>query len=203
VVALRPLLLLIPLAACGPLESLRDDLLRTPPYQRYVAALRRAGIDRTDLGASWLAAGQRALDAPRAISIPHTGTEQVEPESPRAIAYSVELRRGQTYRLTVSSEERRFPLLFVDVFRMSPGAPPERVSSVGPVARHVAFEPLEDDTFVVRIQAGFLESGGIRIVHARRAALLFPVAGAGRRNVQSFFGAARGQREHQGIDIFA
>jgi peptidoglycan LD-endopeptidase LytH len=203
VVALRLLLLLLPLAACGPLESLRDNVLRTPPYERHVAALRRAGVDRTGLGERWLAAGERALHAPRAISIPHTGTEQVDPSSPGAVAYSVELRRGQTYRLTLNFEERRFAPLFVDLFRMSPGAPPERVSSLGPLGRHLAFEPPEDATFVVRIQAAFLESGRIRIVHARRAALLFPVAGGGRRNVQSFFGAARGQREHQGIDIFA
>ena len=202
-VALRLLLLLAPLAACNPLESLQHDLLRTPPYERHVAALRSAGLDRTDLGTRWLAAGERALERARTISIPHTAAEQVQAEAPGAVAYAVELRRGQTYRLTLSSDARRFTPLFVDVFRISAGAAAERVSSLGPLARHLAFEPAEDETFVVRIQAGFLESARIRITHERRAALLFPVARGGRRNVQSFFGAARGQREHQGIDIFA
>jgi len=199
------LLLLLAAAACGPIRSLKDDILRTPPYERYVASLRQAGLDRTELGSAWISAGKRAVETPRAISIPHRDDERFRPDVPSAIAYRVELRRGQVYRLALAPESGPVANLFVDVFRIIPGAPSQRVAGTGPPSRHFAFEPTEDDTFVVRIQPEFLAAGEILIAHMRRAALLFPVPGHGRRNIQSLFGAARssGRREHQGIDIFA
>ena len=197
------LLLLAAATACAPFRSLRDDLLRRPPYQRYVASLRDAGIDRTAPGAGWIAAGERALTTARAIEIPARHDERFQTESPSAAAYRVELRRGQIYRLTLQPERAALSRIFVDLFRISPGAPPERVAGIGPPSRRLAFEPSEDDTFIVRIQPELFAAGEVEIAHARRAALLFPVPRAGRRNIQSFFGAARGGREHQGIDIFA
>ena len=198
-------MLVLAATACGPLRSLRDDLLRTPPYQRYVASLRDAGIDRTPLGAAWIAAGERALEAPRAITIPNRSDERFSADSSIALAYRVELRRGQMYRLSIKPDEGTIAKLFVDVFRVAASGPPQQVASMGPPSRELAFEPGEDDTFVVRIQPELFATGGITVSHARRAALLFPVPGAGRRNIQSLFGASRssGRREHQGIDIFA
>jgi murein DD-endopeptidase MepM/ murein hydrolase activator NlpD len=191
--------------ACGPLRSLRDDLLRTPPYQRYVASLRDARIDHTPLGAAWIAAGERAVAEPRAIVIPNRIDERFNADAPIALAYRVELRRGQIYRLSIAPDERTFVKLFVDVFRVTASGPPQPVASLGPPSRQLAFEPGEDATFVVRIQPELFATGAISVAHARRAALLFPVLGAGRRNIQSLFGASRssGRREHQGIDIFA
>jgi murein DD-endopeptidase MepM/ murein hydrolase activator NlpD len=199
------LLLLLAAAACGPIGSLKDDLLRTAPYERYVASLRQAGLDRTELGSAWISAGRRAVETPRAISIPHRGAERFRPDAASAVAYRVELRRGQVYRLALARESSTVAKLFIDVFRIVPGAPPQRVAGAGPPSRHFSFEPGEDDTFVVRIQPELLSTGEILIAHTRRAALLFPVPGSGRRNIQSLFGASRssGRREHQGIDIFA
>src|SRR5687767_2010004 len=199
------LLLVLAASACGPLRSLRDDLLRVPPYQRYVASLRDAGIDRTPLGAAWIAGGERALEAPRAITIPNRSDARFSADASIALAYRVELRRGQMYRLSIKPDEGTFAKLFVDVFRVAASGPPQHVASMGPPSRELAFEPGEDDTFVVRIQPELFATGAITVSHARRAALLFPVPGAGRRNIQSLFGASRssGRREHQGIDIFA
>jgi murein DD-endopeptidase MepM/ murein hydrolase activator NlpD len=117
----------------------------------------------------------------------------------------MQLARGQLYRLSIAATPGTFTHLFVDVFRVRGSEPPQHVASMGPPSREFAFEPDEDDTFVVRIQPHLLASGEISVAHARRAALLFPVPGFSRRNVQSLFGASRssGRREHQGIDIFA
>ena len=199
------LVLLLTAAACGPIRSLRDDLVRTPPYDRYVASLHDAGLHRTTLGAAWLAAGERAVETPRPISIPHRGGERFRTDDPSAIAYRVELRRGQVYRLALASESSSVAKIFVDVFRIRPGAPPQRVAGSGPPSRHFAYEPAEDEAFIVRIQPELLTAVEINVAHTRRAALLFPVPGRGRRHIQSLFGQSRsgGRREHQGIDIFA
>jgi murein DD-endopeptidase MepM/ murein hydrolase activator NlpD len=199
------LLVLAMAAACGPIISFRDALLRLPPYERHVASLRDAGIDRTALGAAWIAAGQRVLQAPQPTAIPHRHAERFRHDTPSALAYRVELRRGQIYRLALESPVGSSVNLFVDIFRVGQDGALQRVAATGPPVRHVAFEPDDDQTFVVRIQPEFLAAGQIGIAHARRAALLFPVPGRGRRDVQSLFGASRssGRREHQGIDIFA
>jgi hypothetical protein len=192
-------------AACGRIDSLRHELLRTPPYDRYVASLRDAGIDRTSLGAAWISAGEHALASPNIIPIPHQRRDHFRVDIPSAIAYRVELRRGQSYRLSLEPDENRPMSVFVDVFRVDTQGIAHRVASVGPPGRQLAFEPEEDETFIVRIQPQLFTDGTVRTAHARRAALLFPVPGTGRRNIQSLFGAARsgGRREHQGIDIFA
>jgi peptidoglycan LD-endopeptidase LytH len=199
------LLVLAAAAACGPINSFRDALLRTPPYERYAASLRAAGIDQTTLGAAWIAAGERALNTPQSTEIPQRQSAQFSQDIPSAIAFRVELRRGQTYRLALESASGSRINLFVDIFRVGQDGSFQRVAATGPPVRHVAFEPDDDETFVVRIQPEFLSAGTINIAHARRAALLFPIPGRGRRHVQSLFGASRssGRREHQGIDIFA
>ena len=198
------LLFVLPAAACGRIDSLRHELLRTPPYERYVESLRDAGINSTMLGAAWIAAGERALASPHTIPVPHRRVEAFRVDLPSAIAYRVELRRGQSYRLSLESEDVPAMNLFVDVFRVEIDQTLHRVAAAGPPVRQLAFEPAEDETFVVRIQPQLFTEGALRTAHARRAALVFPVPGAGRRNIHSLFGAARsGRREHQGIDIFA
>ena len=202
----KTLLLGIVLAAagCGRIDSLRHALLRTPPYDRYVASLRSSGIDRTALGAAWIAAGDRALQTQQAIEIPDRRVERFRLDDASAVAYRVDLHRGQVYRLGLDSDGGTKINLFIDLFRLEEGHAPQRVSSAGPPVRQLAFEPDEDGTFIVRIQAQLVADGAVRIAHGRRAALLFPIPGAGRRNIHSLFGAARsGAREHQGIDIFS
>ena len=197
------MLIVVTAAACGRIDSLRHAFLRTPPYDRYVASLRSSGIDRTALGAAWIAAGDRALHVQQTVVIPSRQVERFHLDTPMAAAYRVDLRRGQVYRLGLESDGVTTINLFVDVFHLGEGLDPQRVSSAGPPVRHVAFEPEEDGTFIVRIQPQLVADGTLRVTHARRAALLFPIPGAGRRNIQSLFGAARGRREHQGIDIFS
>ncbi|HET9466854.1 MAG TPA: M23 family metallopeptidase [Vicinamibacterales bacterium] len=203
----KALLLVIGLTAgaCGPLDTLRHAVLRTPPYEIYVETLRDAGLESTTLGAAWLDAGQRALADARETRIASRGVERFRHDTPTALAYRVELRRGQVYRLALDPDDRWGANVFIDVFRVVDGQAPLRVASAGPPVRHFAFEPDEDETFIIRVQPLLLEEGSMRVAHARRAALLFPVPGYGRRNVQSLFGASRsnGAREHQGIDIFA
>lgn len=199
------LVTIIAAGACGPLDTLRHAVLRTPPYERYVETLRDAGLDTSTLGAAWLEAGYRAVENPRAANIPNRSVERFRHDAPSAVAYRIELRRGQVYRLALESVDGWATNAFIDLFRIVDGQAPHRVASAGPPVSHFAFEPDEDETFIVRIQPPLLEEGSMRVAHARRAALLFPIPGAGRRNIQSLFGAARsnGAREHQGIDIFA
>ena len=196
--------LLLATAGCGPVDSLRHALLRTPPHDRYAASLHALGLDSTRIGARWLDAGRVALNEAAPIQIPHRTTADVRSDSPSAFAYRVELRRGQVYVIAVEPNRPRLNV-FIDLFMGASDGAARRVAGIGPPARGLAFEPDEDGTFIVRIQPELLASGQAAVVQTARAALLFPLPGVNRKSIQSFFGASRsaGRREHQGIDIFA
>ena len=157
------------------------------------------------MGAAWIAQGQLALESPKPIDLPHRTSETIFADHPSAVAYRVELRRGQVYRVALDSGGSNRLNVFVDLFRTADAEGPQRIAGVGPPARYFTFEPRETETFVLRLQAELLAGGRVRVSHTGRPALLFPVSGGGREDIRSFYGAARngGRREHQGIDIFA
>ena len=197
------LLLVVLVSGCDQISRLRDALVPQSPYDAHVTSLREAGLHRTALGAEWIAAGQRALEAPRPITLPHRSVATMRGDEPSAIAYRLELRRGQVHVLEIGHDRGGRVNMFADLFSANDGRPSERVAGTGPPWRRLEFEPPEDGTFILRIQTEFLAAGTVTIAHRQRHALMFPVPGRGRANVHSFFGAARGGREHQGIDIFA
>src|SRR5688572_11895343 len=94
-------LLLVLTPGCGPAARLGDVLRNPSPYEQYVAALRSAGLDQTALGAEWIAAGERALAAPRSITLPYREAEYLAPSKPAALGYRFELRRGQRFVLDI------------------------------------------------------------------------------------------------------
>jgi murein DD-endopeptidase MepM/ murein hydrolase activator NlpD len=197
------LLLVLLTSGCDQISRLQKAIVAESPYDAYVRSLRKAGIDRTPLGIQWIAAGRRALSDAPTIELPHRAAETIHADVPSAIAYRFQLQRGRVYRLDIHPATSVRIKAFADVFRMHEGRDPERVAGIGPPQRQLEFEPDDAGTYAVRVQAEFLGSGSVAIAQRHRPALLFPVSGRGRANVQSFFGAARGGREHQGIDIFA
>jgi murein DD-endopeptidase MepM/ murein hydrolase activator NlpD len=198
----RDIFLLVLLAAgCDQVSRLRQAFLQPSPYDAYATSMREAGLQRTPLGAEWLAAGERALAEPHAVTLPHRGNQTIRGDKPSAVAFRLELRRGRVYNLELRSSNRLNA--FADLFHIRGEGTLARVAAIGPPERWLEFEPREDGAFIIRIQAELLGEGVAIVAQRQRHALLFPVRGRGRGNIQSFFGAARGARGHQGIDIFA
>ena len=198
-------LLLMLTSGCGPAARLPDVLRKPSPYEQYVAALRTIGLDQTALGTEWIAAGERALTAPRPITLPYREAEYLPTSTPVALGYRLELRRGQRFVLEIDLHSTEPVKLFVDLFRVDPQGATRRTVSLEPGDQRLEFEPDEDDSFVLRLQPELLRGGRVTLTHRLQAALMFPVPGYGRPAVLSFFGGARhdGEREHEGIDIFA
>jgi hypothetical protein len=84
----------------------------------YVAALREARLDQTALGAEWIAAGKKALAGPRIITLPHRAAEYLPPSEPSALAYALDLRRGERFLLDIDLHSAE-PLTRVSVATLS------------------------------------------------------------------------------------
>jgi len=184
---------------------MREAVRPTSPYEQYVASLREAGLDQTALGREWLDAGRRALQEPLAVTLPFREAGFLPPQEARAVAYRVELRRGQRLMVDIQLETAEPTRLFVDAFELAVDEAPQRVAYAEGGASSLSVDPPRDGAYLVRLQPEMLRGGRYEIVQRVTASLAFPIEGFDSRAVASGFGAPRdnGIRDHHGIDIFA
>jgi hypothetical protein len=125
------LALLILGVACtkGPLARLTRP---ASPHEAYADSLRSSALDQTALGQDWLRAADRALEAAMEITLPFRESGYFPPEQAAAVAYRFELERGRTLAVEASFDSMGQGRLFVDLFRIEAGAPPERLTSILP-----------------------------------------------------------------------
>jgi peptidoglycan LD-endopeptidase LytH len=202
--ALLAVLAAAALAGCQAGFPLGDVIRPASPHEQYARAMRQAGLDDTALGLDWIAAGERALRAPVHVALPFSEIAYLSPAEPSAIAYRVELRRGQRFVLDVTHDSPEPSRLFIDVFSDATGTL-RRETSAESGADGLHFDPPRDDVYLVRLQPELLRGGRYRIDQRVTASLAFPVEGRDTRAVGSGFGMPRdgGAREHHGLDIFA
>lgn len=196
-------------AACRPGMPVREVLRPTAPYERYAQSLRDAGLADTALGRDWLAAGARALREPVPVTLPFREAAYLAPETPGAVAYRFELRRGQRFAVELTPAAADGSQFFMDAFEIDafelPDGAPRRVAHADPGSAALIFEPPRDGLYILRVQPELLRGGRFEIVQQVAASLRFPVTGADSRAVVSHFGAPRdgGTRAHHGVDVFA
>jgi len=199
------LLAMAAIDACGKGSPLGDLFKSESPYEEYLGALRGAGLDQTALGNDWVRSGERALAEPVPARLPFRETGYFSPETPAAVAYRLELRRGRTLTIDISFDTARPARIFVDLFIQRDTNPPERIASLGTQDSSLSYDVRRDGTYLLRLQPELLRGGRWTVVERTRASLGFPVPGLGVSAVKSRFGAERdaGRRSHQGLDIFA
>ncbi|HEX6559682.1 MAG TPA: M23 family metallopeptidase [Longimicrobiales bacterium] len=168
-------------------DVLRSDLAGGPAYREWSAAAHRALRDRLSIKPSF----KEIL-----YFLPETAT---------AVGYRLELRRGQ--RLQVDIDRRMSGRVFAEVFEEIGGGEPifRLVRTLPSSESHLSFEATTDGPHVVRLQPEMFKSGQVVVTITTTASLTFPVFGKSTRAIGSVFGDPRdgGQRDHEGIDIFA
>jgi len=195
------------LGACGPGgPSLR--FATSTPREDYEAQIRQIGLHATALGRDWMAAADRALAAPLAVTIPHSEARYLDPAQAAAVGYRVYLERGQrlTVQVDVPGTERTDIRLFVDLFLAPDSASPlELVSSAEASGWELEYVALRPGQYVLRVQPELLRGGRVTVTLSAHASLGFPVVGRDLGAARSGYGAPRdaGRREHHGVDIFA
>jgi murein DD-endopeptidase MepM/ murein hydrolase activator NlpD len=189
------------------LESIQPDLT---PHENYSKALERAGLAESALARAWQEASGTALDVALTIETPYLEFGYFAAERPEAIAYRIDLKRGQSLFVSVEVESEEPALVFLDLFRpiaASDGSPDQyqRITGADSNARRFEFEPSRDGEYIIRLQPELLHSVRFNIQLQKTASLAFPVQDHDTGAIRSGFGVARdgGRRSHHGVDIFA
>ena len=192
-------------AACWKWPEVRRLIDRRTPRERYVAALRNAGLAETALVRDWLAAADGALRKPEVTKLPLQTEVHHSPAAPTAYGYRFRLQRGRLLRVELTVIGSEAALVFLELFAAdeSVSTAPVAVSDgVGLLLQH---EIDRDGDYILRIQPELLRGGEMRIGQRTTASMTFPVAGRTSASVKSFFLDPRdnNRRQHHGIDIFA
>ena len=207
---LATLALLLTLTACDEARRALERAEPRTPHERYAERLRSAGLDDGPLGRRWLEAADRALREAAVVPLPFRESGYFAAGEPRAVAWRLELRRGERLVVDVRPSALEPGELFVDLFRAEPGESSgsrlEHVASAeAGVPPRIDEEVREPGSYVVRLQPEALHAARYTVTIRTGPSLAFPVDGRDDRAVRSYFGAARdgGRRSHHGIDIFA
>src|SRR5215207_6832663 len=92
IATLAPLIAVVVCVGCSGAGRLS---LRSSPYDQYVAMLRQAGLDATNLGRQFRAASETALRNAAPIVSPFAESGYFAAAQPMAVAYRLDLERGR------------------------------------------------------------------------------------------------------------
>ncbi|HEX7236925.1 MAG TPA: M23 family metallopeptidase [Gammaproteobacteria bacterium] len=200
-------LALLPLVSAAPAARSIGLLPYAPqyPHQAYGYELALTRLQRSAPAAAWVAAADRALLQPQAITLPFKKVgEQASDADANGYAFTVPV--GRRISVEVTGGDGSAGELFVDLFRAA-AAQRERVAGTlpGGDSQPFAVDVVDGGDYVLRVQPalGAARSYDVRI--ESKALLKFPVQGIDGRSIWSGFGAERdgGRRAHRGVDIFA
>ena len=191
--------------SCGVEDRISDLLHSDSPYEEYLARLRQSGLDQTALGGDWIRAGETALAAAAAARTPFAETGYFPPQTPGALAWRLELRRGRTLAIELRFDAARPARVFLDLFSVRDTNAPSRVASLKEDSTALRYQVRRDGVYILRLQPELLRGGRWTLVQRTEASLGFPVPGFDVNAVKSRFGVDRdaGRRRHHGLDIFA
>ncbi len=197
--------LMLCMTSCGT-EGGHAPFAGYTPHERYEHGLKEAGLDQTALGRDWMAAANRALEAPVAISPPYSEISYLDAGEAGAVGYALSLHRGERVTAVFELDSDTTYKVFLDMFVMPTGARrnPVLLASADTNSRGIEYIARRDGDYVVRIQPELLRGGRYTITVEVGGSLGFPVEGHDHAAIRSFWGDWRsGGRSHQGVDIFA
>lgn len=174
-------------------------------HAQYAEKLTDAGLDKTSLGSSWLAAANKSLQQPVTISLPYKETGYFPSDKPMAAGYVFTVKQGEKIISSISKVSSNRSLLFAELWQLNESGGPELVAIADTINNRLEYEAEKEGRLLLRIQPELLNSIEYTIIINTAPSLAFPVPSSANPQVSSLWGADRdgGARRHEGIDIFA
>ncbi|RYG53430.1 MAG: peptidase M23 [Chitinophagaceae bacterium] len=171
----------------------------------YADGIRKAGLQRTAMGAQWLAAADKSLTQPIDIVIPYKETAYFAADKPLATCYRFSLQRGEKAVVKLATVPASGLLFFAELWQPQQGENPKWLAAVDTVSRSMELEIKQDGKYLLRVQPELLQGVEYTLTINTAPSIAFPVRSTDNPKVSSFWGADRdaGARRHEGIDIFA
>jgi murein DD-endopeptidase MepM/ murein hydrolase activator NlpD len=176
------------------------------PHEAYAKKIEDAGLKETALGDAWFKAAAITLSQPLHVSLPYTETGYFSAEKANAIGLRFHARRGEKIKITLAKRPVEDFEVYVDLWQpVSSGESPKLLLAADTMKLSLEYIVTEDTAFIVRIQPELLKEGEYTLTITSGPSLAFPISPKVKSFIGSYFGAGRdrGERKHEGIDIFA
>lgn len=195
---------LILLMSCGP--SQKTLFSKRSPHEKYSDGISSAGLDKTQLGALWMAAAVKSLNQPLLVSLPYKETGYFPAEEPRAGGYIFAARRGEKLIVLLNQTPLNEALLFVELWKPADKSQKlQLLETADSSTNMLEHEVNSEGRYLLRIQPELLRSVEYTLTITTAPSLAFPVRESDKSNVISLWGTDRdaGGRKHEGVDISA
>jgi murein DD-endopeptidase MepM/ murein hydrolase activator NlpD len=174
------------------------------PLEKYGEKLEDDGLKKTPEGRQWLAASERALQLPVAVSLPYRQAGKFSAAKPQAMGLAFTAKHGERILFTLTKNAADNFVLYAELYKKTITGEAKLVQAVDTNVTEFSYDVTEAGDYVLKIQPQLLRVGNYELSIASGPSLLFPVAGK-KAYIGSVWGDARdgGKRSHEGVDIFA
>lgn len=182
-------------------QKIEDALKPENARQEYVKAIEDSPIANTEIARQWLKAGNSVLNNPVETDLPFQTKFIYYADEANAWAWQFSLDEGRTLRAHLAAADTSNQI-FIDLFSMENGEPELLHSTRDSMLSHTMEK---SQPVILRVQAELLVNGSGVLTLTDNPSMEFPVQGAIRPDIGSFWGDPRdgGRRRHEGVDIFA
>ncbi|HVF95848.1 MAG TPA: hypothetical protein VM871_00920, partial [Flavisolibacter sp.] len=174
------------------------------PLEKYGEKLEDDGLKKTPEGRQWLAASERALQLPVAVSLPYRQAGKFSAAKPQAMGLAFTAKHGERILFTLTKNAADNFVLYAELYKKTITGEAKLVQAVDTNVAEFSYDVTEAGDYVLKIQPQLFRVGNYELSIASGPSLLFPVAGK-KAYIGSVWGDARdgGKRSHEGVDIFA
>ncbi|TXD82059.1 M23 family metallopeptidase [Subsaximicrobium wynnwilliamsii] len=199
---IKLLLILFVFASCTQVQKLSDAITNPSARDLFERDLKPEDSLYRHYEITYSEAKQNALrlDLPSAVS---TKTDSA---SIKILAYTLELKRGERFKVFTKNEADSLQLL-IDVYAFENDSVVSKkpLFSNMPNENALEFEVIKNGRYKLVIVSRIQKMRDYVMIIFTEPTYLFPVSGKENSAIQSFWGASRsgGARSHEGVDIFA
>ncbi|QNJ97302.1 peptidoglycan DD-metalloendopeptidase family protein [Constantimarinum furrinae] len=154
---------------------------------------------------AWKEAYTRARKDSLEIDLPYSEAGQFSSSHHSVYSYGLSLKEGEQLLVYIDPVSDSTEV-FLDLFQKKDSLFSEKpVASSQPGEHFLLYEVNESARYLLVLQPEMDSDSQFQTKIYTNPQYYFPVAGAGNKNIQSFWGASRdgGRRSHKGVDIFA